>query len=376
MTRSSGMPIDAATLAELDRVWSTWAHSSLRQDAIRMTEQVHGYNPVDVALQLDRVATRCASTSLDACSKVEQDRWPDLASIVPERVLHVAASTIPGLVVESICHTLALGSDVMVRPSSRECVLAPWREHLQSIRSPLAERIAVCTTVPSAGFDAAVVFGTDATVEAIRARLHEAAGAGAPLAEYGSRAGIALIDAGACDDPEAWHDQVCSDIGMFLQRGCMSPSHVLVVGDVADADREGVRSLMQQGMARALRRHQSHDTHQFDALARRSAMDAETLDQLFDASRVAAGPLSVRLEFCPHDAALSEQLEHMRTVLQTAVIVAATDMRRNELSEIAEHAGCSRVCNPGQAHDQAADWPHDGIGWFAPLLGTEVSQTR
>ena len=63
-------------------------------------------------------------------------------------------------------------------------------------------------------------------------------------------------------------------------------------------------------------------------------------------------------------------------LLQTAVIVAATDIRRNELSEIAEHAGCSRVCNPGQAHDQAADWPHDGIGWFAPLLRTEVSQTR
>lgn len=360
------------TLQELDRVWTTWQTSPHFQHAVAATCAEHHYAVRDIEHQLRLVADRCSSASLIACAQAEGLGVGELAHYSrPRRVLHLVASTVPGLSVESLCHTLALGAPAVVRPSRRETVLPAWMDHLRDIRSPLHDRIDVISDALPTNVDAAVVFGSDATIDVVRQHLLESNPHGVPIAGYGSRHGIAVIDAATAAHTDTWLPALADDIAMFAQRGCMSPRHLIVIGELSSAERTTLRDELHTALRAAWDRHVADTAHSAIAVQARRVSDAGTLDALFGDSASDAirhELLHVDIHWVPHDDGARSQLDQFASELQTAVLVAASDARVAVLDHLVRAAGCTRTCAPGHAHEPAADWPHDGIGWFTPLL--------
>ncbi len=367
--------LDEIVLGELDRVWASWPASEYWQQAVAATSAEHHYAGEDVAKQLALVADRCSRVSLNACAVAEgMEAAGRPITNRPGRVMHLVASSVPGLAVESICHTLALGATVVIKPSRRETVLDMWLQHLHAVASPLCERIELSTVAVPENIDAAVVFGTDETVAFVQTQLDEARNGSTPIAGYGNRTGIGIIDSAALPSAQSWLPSLSDDIATFLQRGCMSPRHLIVVGALPQAMQTEYKEALAAALQTAWNTHVAGPpTEELDVHAR-SMHDEQILDALFDAApsedTLRYESLEVELHWAIDDQHARTLLDQFATTLQTAVLVSESPARFNQLVQLASSAGCTRTCPPGYAHAPAADWPHDGIGWFTPLLRT------
>lgn len=152
-------------------------------------------------------------------------------------VAHIGAGSVPGLTVGSICRALLVKSAVLAKPGAGDVALAVrFARILADTDAEVAAALAVQywpggwaahadwerAVLRSA--DQAVVYGSDSTIEAIRARTP----AGTRLVEHRNRLGVAVVDPAAAPT-SARH--AARAVALFDQRGCVSPHLFVVLAD-------------------------------------------------------------------------------------------------------------------------------------------------
>lgn len=233
-------------------------------------------------------------------------------AVVPDEILHLASSTVPGLSVQGLLWGLVLGSHNQVRPSTDDAVIGNFKHMLDEHFPQLGSRVELVGEVRWASCDAALVHGSDETIRLVRDRLGETA----PVAAFGTRTSAALITtAGSAAKPD-WHQELRNDLHWFDGNGCMTPAVIVLVGDV-------------------------------DLQAVGAKLDVPVLAAL-DAGELA--PL----------------LEQVRRPQTLAVMCAPEE--RGHIEHVAAAAGFTRVCDLGRAHQPPATLRHDGRGVVIDLV--------
>ena len=159
-------------------------------------------------------------------------------AVAAPRVHVVLSANVFTGVVRAVALAVAAAPSVLVRPSSREAVLAPLlrsalAEHGDSAPFELSDRLD-----PAFG-DHVQVYGRAETIAAIRA----SSPAGVTVHGHGPGFGIAFVSAGALEEGGAPVDlatlaaRLSWDIVPFDQRGCLSPRVAFVDGSREDAER-------------------------------------------------------------------------------------------------------------------------------------------
>ncbi len=140
---------------------------------------------------------------------------------VAPRCQVILAANVCTAALRAIALALAAAPEVTIRPSRRDPGLAPI----------LARElgIGVIEDITTAAGDALHVYGSDATIAAVRAK----AAPGVRVMGHGTGLGIAIVSAGVDLDGAA--RALAADVIPFDQRGCLSPRLALVEGDEARA---------------------------------------------------------------------------------------------------------------------------------------------
>jgi hypothetical protein len=144
----------------------------------------------------------------------------------------VIAANVCTSALRAIAVALAVAPSVVVRPSSRDPVLAEilGRElGADAAFRAAGGSIELAREIRAEAGDELHVYGSDQTVEALRG----AAKPGVVVRGHGTGLGIAVI--GAMVDDRSAARAVARDVIPFDQRGCLSPRAVLVEGDAARA---------------------------------------------------------------------------------------------------------------------------------------------
>ena len=160
----------------------------------------------------------------------------------PPVTLHFGAGSVPGVTVTSMIRALLVKSAVLVKPGAGDIALTVRFARLLHRADPrLARAVAVQYWPGGApewdgfergllrGADQVVVYGGDATIEAIRAR----APASTRLIEHPHRIGVAIVDPGAA--PPGTAAVTARAVSLFEQRGCVSTHLVLLLGTAETA---------------------------------------------------------------------------------------------------------------------------------------------
>lgn len=164
-----------------------------------------------------------------------------VSATAPGITLHLGAGSVPGVTVTSIIRALLVKSPVLAKPGAGDVALTvAFAQHLGRVDPLLGAAVAVQYwpggTAPWARWeqelfaaaDQVVVYGSDTTVESVRARTP----ASTRLIEHGHRVGVAVVD--PTGDPRAASDAARA-VALFDQEGCVSTHLFLVLGDRAAA---------------------------------------------------------------------------------------------------------------------------------------------
>jgi hypothetical protein len=144
----------------------------------------------------------------------------DAVEVAP-RCHVILAANVCTAALRAIALALAASPIVTIRPSRRDPGLAPiLTRELQ---------IAVAEEITAAPGDALHVYGSDATIAAVRA----SAAPGVLVHGHGTGLGIAVVS--AASDLDAAARALADDVIPFDQHGCLSPRFALVEGDEARA---------------------------------------------------------------------------------------------------------------------------------------------
>ena len=174
------------------------------------------------------------------------DRPPGLHPVPPRLTALVLAGNVFTAAVRPLLFALLAGSPVLCKAASRDDRFPRLvAEALAEVDPTLAAALGVLTfpggTVHLedpllAASDAVMVYGSDATLRALRARVPPTA----RLLEHGHGTGAAHVPAHVLADPdraaEAAH-HLALDVAAYDQRGCLSPQAVWVEGGQGEAGR-------------------------------------------------------------------------------------------------------------------------------------------
>lgn len=157
-------------------------------------------------------------------------------------VVHVGAGSVPGLTIGSICRSLVVKSAVLAKPGAGDVALTVrFARILAEIDPALATAVAVQYWPGGESAhdqweravlhlaDQVVVHGSDAAVEAVRAR----APATTRLTEHPNRLGVAVVDPAADLDAAK---QAARAVALFDQRGCVSAHLFLLLAERPEAE--------------------------------------------------------------------------------------------------------------------------------------------
>lgn len=161
----------------------------------------------------------------------------------PPVTMHFGAGSVPGVSVTSMIRALLVKSAVLVKPGAGDIALTVRFARLLHRADPrLARAVAVQYWPGGApewdafergllhGADQVVIYGSDATIESVRAR----APASTRLIEHPHRIGVAIVDPGAVSGTAAATARAAA---LFEQRGCVSTQLVLLHGGPGAAAR-------------------------------------------------------------------------------------------------------------------------------------------
>jgi hypothetical protein len=196
----------------------------LGREARRRLPATTGLSPEGVELALATGVERGASSA-------ELQRLLGWAGEAP-RAWVVASANVCTAAVRAIALATAASTEVRVRPSRRDPVVAELLVAAlvdDALFAAAGGRLELADRLEPAPGDHVHAYGSDATMLALAASLPERVA----LRRHGTGMGVALVSAGA--DVELAADAIATDVAVFDQRGCLSPRVVLVEGDAARA---------------------------------------------------------------------------------------------------------------------------------------------
>lgn len=326
--------------------------------AVVETERLQRYPRAEVARQLQHIVRGFTSTNMLHALERQVPGYKD----APGSIAHLAAAAVPGLAIESLLWGLVLGSINFVRPATEERCIQQFVALIQRAEPELSSLIHLTSDIDWRSMDAAIVYGSDETIEFIQERLP----LGARIAAFGSRSGVAIADNAV--------DLFGFDITAFDQRGCMCPTVLLTVGDEkAHSEILNTLTIELHSIAQSRLFERTADERFAAACRARHTMDTLTFDAIISNTEI---PLPVVTELsavgvihCESEEDVKHHLRNRGTSLQTVVLGIRDQNRRERMQLIARGAGASRVCNVGESQFPLFEWPHDGIGHIAPLVG-------
>ncbi len=304
----------------------------------------------------------------------------------PELVLHSFAGNVPGLPAQSlVAATLTKAASLGKAASDEPIFAALFVRSLADVDPRLASCLAVTywpgdeVGPPDVAFgeaDLVVAYGSDAAIEAVRARVP----AGRRLITYGHRLSFGVIarERLTPDELPDLAERAAYDVVRFDQQGCLSP-HLFYVeeGGVVSADHfaralagalQRWSTIVPRGRLTADERARVADVrrqHEFRAATTGGAVYGGAGDEwcvLVDPDpRFAASCLNRTVWVKPvaDASALPDLLAPVRRYLQTAAVSADFD-RSVEIAALLADLGLDRVCPLGQMGDPLVTWHHDG----------------
>lgn len=312
-----------------------------------------------------------------------------LRVLPPELVFAVLPGNLPGLSHLPLMRALLLGSPVLAKAASGEpFYAAAYVRSLVEADPGLADCLAVLhwpggddlleTTAVGAA-DAAIVFGTAATIDAYAAKIPRTR----PASFHGHRIGVILADAATVERQPALFGAMAVDVGMYDQQACLAPQRILVRGNL-DAGIRFARRLA-DALEVFARDCPPGETGIAERSHRRSYLDEiEWSDpaqvQLLAAGHWGAVVLDRRPDWTPTcgqrtvavtpvpdwDTALTG-LAAWRPWLQNAGL-AVPRSARADLAEALSRLGMSRIAPVGSMPFPSMRWHHDGRPCLADLV--------
>ena len=197
----------------------------LRRRAIEMIARNSGISPQVLDASIDALLARFDQESIRAVAS--------RLRVTSELLGFIMASNAVGAGIHEVLLAMICGAAVMIKSSSGEpYFFSTLAQTIAQIDPEVGKRIAVLTwtrqrsdlsTLLCAVCDRMVAYGDDATIDAIQSGA---------LFGFGSKASGALVAAAALGSDEIGLAvaALARDVILFEQRGCLSPSHVFVVG--------------------------------------------------------------------------------------------------------------------------------------------------
>lgn len=240
-------PIPVAELVEtLGRAGEALV-SGLDGDAVRRVAANAGMSTAMAAELVDGMA---ASWNVRALRHLVAAEFPDprvldgfvpgsgraISAAGPSVTLHLGAGTVPGVTVTSTMRALLVKSAVLAKPGAGDVILTVrFARELRRIDPRVGAAVAVQYWPGGAegwdlwerdvfgAADQVVIYGSDATIESVRAR----APASTRLIEHPHRVGVAVVESRGAPGAAA---EVARAAALFEQRGCVSTQLVLLLG--------------------------------------------------------------------------------------------------------------------------------------------------
>ncbi len=360
----------------------------LRRDRGGFAEAKYDQAPIEAAwMSLQATLESWDASSLNELIDSEDARAPVTG---PAVTLHVVASNTPLLAWTSIARALLVESASIVRLPQDAPDVAAWTQRfldsLAEVDEPLLGLIYIDTWPSSdtattqaalAVADCALVYGSDKTVEAVRAL---ATGATRVIG-FGSRISLGLVLDGA--DLEEAAQCAALDIALFDQQGCLSPQSVYVQGPRSDHDRfvkclaksleDCSRLFPARSALQASRIREATDIARFkpDGAV---MQDPKLLWTVTSTSSLDIDSLSipgfVSIRPLPSFPALSNSLARSPLLgkLQGASIAARDNTRFSAAASWARQIGVCYICKPGHLQRPPFSWREDNKPVLACLL--------
>jgi hypothetical protein len=236
------------------------------------------------------------SDRADETPRVYVENWFEQTREFARRALVILPGNVIGPALCSAYAVAVTGGSAILKAASTERVVAEIvARQFATIGEPLAGAIEArywpggdiaAEAAAISDVDAVIAFGSDATIDAVRARVP----AEKHFIGYGTRYSLGLVTAGK--DLTRAAEAASVDVCMFDQAGCMSPQTIYVVGDASRALRfaNALDGAMRKTSARLPRVKPSRDeaAAAIDVVRRSyvTALDANT----HGLSPVLAGP--------------------------------------------------------------------------------------
>ena len=327
----------------------------------------------------DLLALVCADLGHEEILDGFQPHGPHLArAVAPGMILHIVSGNTPHAGLQSLLRGLLLGSHNLCKLPSGGLVpeLAAFRATLPP---PLAAAVELSETLPDAWLDradAAVVFGSDATVAELRRRVPP----DRTFIAHGHRVSLGVI----FDDPEARSVDVAAQaVSLFDQQGCLSPQGFYVRGNA--------RAYAERLAAAMARRHASHPRAALEP-GSAAALVAWREERRFQTANAPAqyalwtspgstawnvfydgadpgftpSPLYRTVIVKPLPTDLRGALAPVRTFLSAVGIWPATREHVDWLA--AQNLGASRLCALERMQLPPLTWHQDGVAPLASLV--------
>ena len=297
-------------------------------------------------------------------------------AIAPRRILHLLSGNTPAAALQTILRGLLLGSENFCKLPS--CGIPEVDAFRSLLPRALAERLHVSRELPSswlAAADAAVIFGRDETVAAVRAALPP----GIPVLEHGHKLSLAVVFA----DPRFLSVRgAARDVSVFDQQGCLSP-HVIFVRETGALTAGGYA----QRLARAMARFERHTPRGALTLSEANSIRTLREETSFRAAngeplkllastgtawtvivdrtaQMPFSPLNRTVFVKPLPADPAPMLAPHRAHLSTCGIWPVNAANRDFTAAL----GFTRICALGKMQQPPLDWHHDGQPVLAPLV--------
>ena len=249
--RSAARTLSSIPVANLMEMLGGAAEALVRGldgDAVR---QVAANAGMSAAMAEEVVGGMASSWTAGALGRLVAAEFPDprvlnrfvcgngraIRAAGPGLTLHLGSGTVPGVTVTSMMRALLVKSAVLAKPGAGDVVLTiRFARELHRIDPRLGAAVAVQYWPGGAegwdlwerdvfrAADQVVIYGSDATIESVRARSP----ASTRLIEHPHRVGVAVVDPGGAPGSEA---EAARAAALFEQRGCVSTQLVFLLGD-------------------------------------------------------------------------------------------------------------------------------------------------
>jgi acyl-CoA reductase-like NAD-dependent aldehyde dehydrogenase len=237
--------------------------------------------PAATGLTAPNIERSLAEHVETSASEADLERFVARAGAAARVHVVVSANVFVG-VVRAVALAVAAASDVVLRPSTREAVLAPLLCRALDAQGSETQ-FTLSAALDTAKGDHVHVYGRRETIATIASQCAP----GVIVRGHGPGFGVAVVDPRTADLEDA-AERLSWDVVAFDQRGCMSPRLAFVLGTADDARRFGARlaAALEARQLEVPRGTLSDDERRDAALYRQSV---QAVGDLFDGAGFTVG---------------------------------------------------------------------------------------